>query len=121
MTGKRILVVDDEREVARALSRLLRRHGFVVETAHSGEEALSLLERFDPHVVLTDYRMPVMSGAEVLRQVSELRPHAVRLLMSGYTEAAGGMKLEIAHGIIPKPWDNDALIAMVRGPLGERS
>jgi CheY-like chemotaxis protein len=121
MTGKRILVVDDERQVVSALSRLLRRHGFTVESAHSGAEALSILERFDPHVVITDYRMPGMNGAEVLRQVRSLRPQARRFLISGYTEVAGGMMLEIAHGLIPKPWDHDALIELMRGFPAERS
>jgi CheY-like chemotaxis protein len=121
MPGKRILIVDDERQVVLALSRLLRRHGFAVECAHSGAEALSLLERFDPHVVITDYRMPGMNGAEVLREVLHLRPQAIRLLISGYTEAAGGVKLGVAHGVIPKPWDDDALLELVRGSSGERA
>src|SRR5919198_4577642 len=82
----KILVVDDEPEVAKALRRILTRRGFEVEVAASGEEGLARLERFAPDIVISDYRMPGMKGPEFLDQVRRRASSAVRFLISGQTD-----------------------------------
>jgi diguanylate cyclase len=64
-----ILVVDDNADLCRTLSRLLRHMGFSAECAFSGEEALALLRKNKPSLILLDYMMPNMNGLEVLAQV----------------------------------------------------
>src|ERR1700719_1768734 len=82
----KILVVDDEPAVLNALRRLLRRAGFEVETAGTGAEALARLDGFAPDIVLSDFRMPGMNGAELLAQVKQRQPLALRLIISGYAD-----------------------------------
>src|SRR5690606_27172315 len=65
-TVRRVLVVDDEENLRLVLRTLLRRHGYEVETAKNGEEALALVDGFGPDVVLTDVRMPKMGGLDLL-------------------------------------------------------
>src|SRR5438105_15645834 len=67
--GASILVVDDEREIVRALRRSLSAHGFTVLTASSGEEAVRLVSQQRPDLLLLDLLLPGMSGLEVCRQV----------------------------------------------------
>lgn len=112
----RILVVDDEPEVAQCLRRLLRRH-FEVEVATSGEEALEKLAGFVPDVVISDYRMAKMSGRELLRQVRERRPEALRVLMSGWAEPSAietSVRDRTANRVLAKPFPPDDLIAAIR-------
>jgi CheY-like chemotaxis protein len=113
-TARRVLVVDDEPEVGKALARLLRRAGFEVLVASSGEEALKHLDPFQPDVVLADYRMTGMSGSECLRAVAERRPSAARLLISGYTGSDVSGAARWAHEFLAKPWDSGELLAAVR-------
>ena len=67
--GASILVVDDEREIVRALRRSLSAHGFTVLTASSGEEAVRVVSQQRPDLLLLDLLLPGMSGLEVCRQV----------------------------------------------------
>src|SRR5690349_20023459 len=109
MDAMKVLVVDDEQQVAHALRRLLRREGFAVEVAYSGEEALEKLKGFSPDVVLSDFRMPGMNGSELLQHVRRQRPLALRLLFSGYADfkslAASMSEGEFCR-FISKPWDD---------------
>jgi len=68
-SGARILVVDDEIEILRALQRSLTAHGFEVFTASNGEEALEGVSRHRPDLILLDLGLPVMSGLEVCERV----------------------------------------------------
>ena len=109
MTEKaNVLFVDDERQVLVAL-RALFRSQYQVFIANSGEEALDIIRREPIHVIVSDQRMPKMLGHELLHQVKEIRPSAVRLLLTGYSDLSA-----IIHSInegevfrfINKPWDN---------------
>lgn len=114
---KTLLLVDDEENVTLALVRLLRKDGYQILTANSASEALKILENHFVDVVLTDQRMPEMSGVELLLEVKHRFPHAVRLLLSGYVDLES-MKAAINQGAIykylTKPWDNDVLRCTVK-------
>ncbi len=114
---KTLLLVDDEENVVMALKRILRREGYKILTASSAEEGLELMAQNQVHVVLSDQRMPGMSGVEFLRRVKTMHPHVVRMILSGYTEV-GTLTDAINKGeiyqFITKPWENDALTAMIR-------
>jgi YesN/AraC family two-component response regulator len=109
----RILCVDDERNVLRALERIFLEDDYEILTATSGEEGLRLLnETADIQLVLSDYRMPGMNGVQFLRQVYECCPDTVRIVLSGYADTASVVEA-INEGqiykFIPKPWNDDEL------------
>jgi len=79
-----ILVVDDEPELSRALSKLLGRHGYQVMTAGNGEEALVLLRRQDIQLVLTDLQMPKMGGLDLLKAGQVISPQTEFVIISGH-------------------------------------
>jgi response regulator RpfG family c-di-GMP phosphodiesterase len=111
MARPTILIVDDEESVTRSLARSLKDR-FTVLTATSGEGALKIVERSDPLVVLTDQRMPGMSGVELLEHIRTIKPNTVGILISGYSDVialTAAINLTTVHGFIPKPWDLDSL------------
>ena len=107
-----LLVVDDEPNMLSALSRLLRGDGYRILTAGSAREGLDLLALNAVQVIVSDQRMPGMSGTEFFFRVKQLHPDTVRIVLSGYTEL-GSVTDAINQGAIykflTKPWDDDAL------------
>lgn len=79
----RILVVDDTEEVRVVVEELLICYGHEVRSASSGKEALALLESYAPDIVITNRRMPEMSGEELIRHIKESKPHLPIVLMTG--------------------------------------
>ncbi len=86
MPDHTILFVDDEANILRAISRLLRHEPLNVLTASGSDEALALLEDHPTQVVVSDQRMPDMNGADLLAMVRERHPDVVRMMLTGYTE-----------------------------------
>ena len=82
----RILLVDDELNVLKSLKRVLARSGYDVLTASSGFEALEILAANQVEIIITDFRMPEMNGADLLRQVKSRWPDSVNLVLSGYDD-----------------------------------
>lgn len=102
-----ILIVDDDINITRSLARSLRDQ-FTVFTANAAAEALEIIERERIAVVLTDQRMPGLTGVELLERVRHLRPDAVGIIISGYTDIVAlidAINLGTVRGYIPKPWD----------------
>lgn len=111
-----ILLVDDEEEIGAALARLLRRDGYKILRAKNAKEGLALLAEQEVGVVISDQRMPEMTGVEFLTQVKELYPNTIRIVLSGYADIDAVMDA-INRGAIykffTKPWDNETLRAEV--------
>lgn len=84
LRGKRILVADSDDTVRRAAHELLGRYGCEVETAHHGEEAFLMVRSFHYDVVITDIRLPDMTGFECFRQLRDIHPHLQVILMTGF-------------------------------------
>jgi len=104
----RILFVDDEERIVTAL-RSIFRSNYHVFTATNGPEALEFVRKFQPHVVVSDQRMPQMTGVELLRRVKGIAPNAVRMLLTGYSDLAaivGSINDGEVFRFISKPWDN---------------
>ena len=116
--GKRsVLFVDDDPRILTSLKALFRQE-YHVETAQSGAAALEILARGGFDVVVSDQRMPGMTGVELLRQVRTAAPRAVRLLLTGYTDLAslvGSINQGEIYKFVMKPWDNEEL----RGTLAD--
>jgi DNA-binding NtrC family response regulator len=111
-----ILLVDDEPEILFSLRGLLRRD-FEVHTAESGQEAIEILKRQPIHVVMTDQRMPDMTGVQLLHRVAGDYPQALRLVFTGYADIKAvidAVNEGHIYRYITKPWDPDELLSVLR-------
>jgi response regulator RpfG family c-di-GMP phosphodiesterase len=114
-----LLLVDDEARILSALQRALRREGWRILTAGTVAEALRCLDEEPVDAVLTDHKMPRMSGLDVLEAAARRRPAAARLLISGWPdeippERMGALGI---RALIPKPWDDAELKRVLRESL----
>jgi len=110
MTHK-ILIVDDETANVRLLERLFR-HDYFCLTASSGKEAMDLLDLHEVAVIISDQRMPQMTGLELLKRSADRRPHMVRILLTGYTDLDAlveAVNCGLVYMYVSKPWNNDDL------------
>lgn len=112
-----LLLVDDEPNILSSLSRLLRREGYTILKATSPIEAFELLAKHPTQVVISDQRMPEMSGTEFLSRVRQLYPDTVRLVLTGYTDlesVTGAINRGAIYKFLTKPWDDDQLREQIR-------
>ncbi|MBI5633793.1 MAG: response regulator [Nitrospirae bacterium] len=113
----KVLFVDDEENVLRSLKRLFLDEPYDLFTALSGSEALELLREHTLAVIVSDQRMPEMSGSEFLSQAREVQPDAVRIVLTGYADvnaAINAINQGGAYRYITKPWNDTDLILMIR-------
>ncbi len=112
----KILFVDDEGSILKAARRCLALHDMDVLTAGSGREALELFKTQDISVLITDQRMPEMTGTELVEKVRHLSPETVRIILSGYTDLSALLEA-INNGKIfrfmVKPWQDDELLKYI--------
>ena len=111
-----LLVVDDEERILSALRRTLRREGYEVVTSESVHEALAILDARPVDLILSDQKMPGMSGLQFLEEAAKRCPGAARMLITGWTEEIPPEKLEELgiRGLITKPWDDARLKEVLR-------
>jgi two-component system NtrC family sensor kinase len=118
---RRVLIVDDEADIAEILEEIVDGEGHVVELASNGRDALARLASGDFDLVLSDLIMPEMDGPALYRELRETRPHlADRLVfITGDTlsEAAQRFLAEAKRPVIEKPFIPDDVRAVVRGML----
>lgn len=110
-----LLLVDDEPEVLFSLKGLLRRE-FDLHTAESGQQALDILAEHPIDIIMTDQRMPEMTGVELMRRVKRRWPHAIRIVFTGYADIKAVIEAINRGGLyryITKPWDPDELIELL--------
>ncbi|WP_029459227.1 hybrid sensor histidine kinase/response regulator [Solidesulfovibrio alcoholivorans] len=111
-----LLLVDDEEDIRRFLGLFLADLGYVVHAAANGEEALAVLDEVDPSIVLTDIKMPVMDGLELLKRIKARNPDIEVVMISGH----GDMDLAIsclqndAADFVTKPINHDILDAALK-------
>jgi diguanylate cyclase (GGDEF)-like protein/PAS domain S-box-containing protein len=112
-----LLIVDDEPGNLSSLRRLLRQDGYRVLTAGSGQEGLDLLAVNDVQVIISDQRMPTMSGSEFLGVVKSLYPDTIRIILSGYANLdtiADSVNQGAVFKFLTKPWDDEELREHIR-------
>ena len=112
MNHRVVLCVDDEVNILHSLKRLLRKEPYRLLTATSGEDGLQLLRKEIAQLVISDQRMPGMTGVEFLQKVKEMYPDTVRVVISGY--ASAGVIVEAInkgeiYRFMPKPWIDEEL------------
>jgi anti-anti-sigma factor len=82
--NKRILVIDDEKPTLKIFRMLLSAYGYEVHTAENGQEGLAAFEAVRPDIVLTDIKMPIMDGIEVLKSIKRISPYAEVVVITGH-------------------------------------
>ncbi len=112
-----LLLVDDEPNILSAMQRLLRRDGYHILTCDSPEQALELLDSQPVDVILSDQRMPNMSGVEFLRRVKASHPETIRIVLSGFTDLqfiTDAINEGAIYKFLTKPWDDEQLREQLR-------
>ena len=111
-----LLIVDDEPDVCDSVHDLLRRE-FRVLKAHSGQEGFRLMQEEEIHIIMTDQRMPQVSGVELLTKVKARNPQAVRMLFTGYADLESiiaAINQGHVYQFLKKPWQPEELVDAVR-------
>jgi diguanylate cyclase (GGDEF)-like protein len=111
-TQPTLLLVDDEPSILSSLRRLLRGDGYRILTANSGSEGLQILAENVVDVIVSDQRMPEMTGVEFLRKVRQSYPDTVRIVLSGFTElqtVTDAVNAGAIYKFLTKPWDDEQL------------
>ncbi|PKM45622.1 MAG: hypothetical protein CVV05_05005 [Gammaproteobacteria bacterium HGW-Gammaproteobacteria-1] len=112
-----LLIVDDDLHVIAALERLLRHEGYRILSATTAEKGFEQLAIHGAAVVISDQRMPGMTGTEFLSRIKDIHPNTVRILLTGYADMATAKEAVNAGAVfkfMSKPWDNDELAEVVQ-------
>ncbi len=118
---RKVLIVDDELSVLKALERALRKEGYGLLTAESGEHALELLSGYKVAVILSDINMPGMNGIEFLSRAQQVSPDSIKMVLSGYADIDLVMDA-INHGhvwrYLTKPWQPEDVRVAIDNAMG---
>lgn len=120
---EKVLIIDDEKSILEGLSRVLEREGFTTIRAESGRQGLDLLKTETVGLIVTDIRLPDISGLEVLKQAKELDPRIEVIILSGFV-TDDNRKMALLNGafsFLAKPLDSlEHLYTNIRGALRKR-
>lgn len=110
-----LLLVDDEPNILESLAEIFRRH-FEVYVAHTAADALALMREHAPRIVVSDQRMPETTGLDLMREIKELNPDTVRILLTGYSDiqvVIQALNDGLLYKYLTKPWEQSELIRTV--------
>jgi len=116
MNGKSVLIVDDEPDICSELGGFLSKQGYTVTVAPNGKEALQLFKKIKPDIVISDYRMPVMSGFELFLKIKGIDPGAKVILISAVVDLDAFVltKNSSAFEFLEKPIDLTRLLELMK-------
>lgn len=115
-----ILCVDDEENILHSLKRMLRHEPYRVFTANNSHDALRIIQDHEIQLVMTDQRMPEISGIELLQKIKEINPNIVRVVLSGYAEihvVVEAVNQGEVFRFLAKPWRDEELKMDIRACL----
>lgn len=121
MDDKRILIVDDEVNMCSVMQDILVDEGYEVMVAENGNEALQIVHKVTPDLIITDINMPCMGGLDLLREVKSLHPDVQFIIMTGFGELETYLNAmhNGAFDYITKPLNIEMLKIMVAKVLGQ--
>lgn len=118
----KILIVDDEPHILKALGRLLRHENISVLMAESGEAALAIMQQEPVLLVISDFKMPGMCGTELLAKIEASWPETLRIILSVHSDfetVLQAVHSGVVHKFLAKPWNNQELIEHIRTSLAQ--
>ncbi|MBI5639677.1 MAG: Flp pilus assembly complex ATPase component TadA [Nitrospirae bacterium] len=110
--GFTLMFVDDETGVLNALRRIFMEENYSILTATSGDEALSIMEKEKVQLVISDHRMPGITGAQLLKEIKQRWPDTIRIMLTGYADIQsimGAVNEGAVYKFITKPWNDEDL------------
>jgi response regulator RpfG family c-di-GMP phosphodiesterase len=119
-----VLIVDDEEGILSSLRRLLRREAYELITVANAKEALRVMEEQPVSLLISDYRMPGMSGTDLLLEVQRRWPETLRIVLSGYSEVKAiisAINEGAVYKFITKPWNDEEIKLHVRRALEQHA
>jgi two-component system probable response regulator PhcQ len=120
MTSSRILIVDDEENILNSLKRLFRKEPYEILTAINGEEGLKILDDHQVDLIISDLKMPEMSGIEFLKKAKQKNPVPLRIMLTGHADLKSIIEAidqgEIYRFLL-KPWDDEELKMTIKQAL----
>ncbi|MBW2109622.1 MAG: sigma-54-dependent Fis family transcriptional regulator [Deltaproteobacteria bacterium] len=118
----RVLIVDNEPAFCRLVSQLMEKEGYKTTVAHNGYDALDIMRREIPDVLLLDYRMPGMNGLEVMEKAKKISKDLPIIMITAYAEINGAVQAmrKGAYDYLPKPYEMQELLRVVRSALSNR-
>jgi len=116
-----VMLVDDEPRILSALSRILRREGYEILTKENARSALDEMEIRKVDLVVSDHKMPGMSGIAMLCEIAGKWPSTARILLSGWSSEIDPARMAAARltAVLTKPWEDDELKATIRSALSK--
>jgi type II secretory ATPase GspE/PulE/Tfp pilus assembly ATPase PilB-like protein/FixJ family two-component response regulator len=108
----RLLFVDDEENVLKALTRIFLEENYQILTALSGQAALEIIESNQVHLVISDFKMPGMNGSELLAEIKSRQPETIRIMLTGHADIqaiTGAINEGAVYKFITKPWNDEDL------------
>jgi DNA-binding response OmpR family regulator len=116
---KRILVVDDDKSILRAFTRILQKNGYEVDAAETGKEAIEKAETGRYDLTLVDVRLPDMDGTDLLPKMQKTMHEAVKIMITGFPSLENGVKAldEGADAYLVKPVKPEELLALIKEKL----
>jgi hypothetical protein len=116
----KILCVDDEVNILSSLKRMLSLAGYDVLTANSGDEGLKILQETLVDIIISDMRMPGMNGVQFLQKAKEIKPNAIKLLLTGNADFNDAISAINDGGIfryLNKPWNDSEFLETIRSSI----
>ena len=122
MAHPTILVVDDDQVILQSFARILERHGYDVETAATGHEAIERCKNVSYDVVLLDIKLPNIDGTQLLKELHAVSDTMVKIMVTGYASLDSALQslLLEADAYVLKPVEPDELLKVVTEALSER-
>ena len=119
---RNVLFVDDESNIVSACKRALRRVGCKIFTTTDTAEAIALAKENEFAVVVSDQRMPIMEGTELLERIREIQPDSIRIILTGYADISAAIDA-INKGAVwrfmSKPWDDEQLRSTIKAAVSQ--
>ena len=122
MDNYTVLCVDDESCILSLIRRLLRNEPYEIVLANNGEEAIDIIKNREIALIISDYKMPGMSGLQLLRETREISPQTMSILISAFVSHEVIQATADELGIFRcfhKPWDNKKFLSAVKDALKE--
>ncbi|MGR3319851.1 MAG: response regulator [Candidatus Anammoxibacter sp.] len=118
--SNKILFVDDDEKILSSLKRLFMEDDYEIFTASSGLEAIEALKKESVDVIVSDQKMPKMTGVEFLQRSKEFSPDSIRILLTGYMEVdtvVDSINKGEVYRYIMKPWNNDEIKSLIKNAI----